>query len=674
MPYPRPVSPLSLEVLSPSASDPDVDGAIGSDDELDASARAAKRRRIEKLAEAYLQGSQLFILSASLKGPFGKGWKNPWKKDRKWNAHLSYCRDTPQGSINNSEIAVVQETEPHERRDDAASQRNLHRPRPHAVELEFDPTSSYQCGKSLANQNSKYESSGDDARRRTSTTTLQRKSKRSLSHMIGAQDYTPIHREEHSWLKKARTRTGIRNLDPPTSPSRAVATRQLDVKDRREREVSLAKRSPLISRTHRSESIRADEAPLPTRSSSAQQRVSHSDSFVKSPSAINAGSSLHVTSSSHLPTFEYRRLRNAIAADNRRSKSPGVSDLDVDNINTAVAVEALKRRDPPVVVAEEPSVCNVGTDLAASEEQRQRSITDRDVSKGSKLKDSRSVSFLGANKPPSNTTSERFPSGQGVPGNPNLADFVTSLHSTALPGGNSDYDGDTSPEAQFSTQAAVLLAQRSFQNAIDSPELNSLSASKRNLPVNSPSSSTSHPQAITPFSQINARRSQPTAGDALQMMSTQCMIDAVTPFTFSTEKKQYRHVGTLSEAVTSSHKRRKGPDSAASSQRLHENSSSPPENRMGAESVTSWANSITRSIPDQYPDANDDGDYTELMGLPLTLTGTTPPTAQDAQNGGDSFNLSQAIADAGSWLRQSWDFTRDLRKSGTTGPPSSTAA
>lgn len=672
MPYPRPVSPLSLEVLSPSATDPDIDGVIGSDDELDASARAAKRRRIEKLAESYLQGSQLFILSASLKGPFEKGWKNPWEKDRKRNAHLNYCRDTPQGSTNNSEIAVVQETELRRRKDDAASQRNLHRPKPHAVGLEFDSTSSYQRGKSLAKPSSTYELSGDDARRRTSTT-LQRKSKRPLSHTIGAQDYTPIHREEHSWLKKARTRTGIRNLDPPTSPSRAVATRQLDVKDRREREASLAKRSPLTSRTHRSESIQADESSLSTRPSSAQQCVSHSDSFVKSPSAINAGSSLHITSSSHLPTFEYRRLRNAIAADKRRSKTPGVSDLDVDNINTAVAVEALKRPDPPTVVAEEPSVCNVGTSLAASEEQGQRSITDRDVPKGSKLKDSRSVSFLGANKPPSNNTSEIFPSGQGVPGNPNLADFVTSLHSTVLPGGNSDYDGDTSPEAQFSTQAAVLLAQRSFQNAIDSPELNSLSASKRNLPVNS-LSSISHPQAITPFSQINAGRSQPTAGDALQMMSTQCMIDAVTPFTFSTEKKQYRHVGTLSEAVTSSHKRRKSPDSAVPLQRFHENSPSPPENLIGAESVMSRANSITRSIPDQYPDADDDGDYTELTGLPLTLTGTTPPTAQDAQNGGDNFNLSQAIADAGSWLRQSWDFARDLRKSGTTGPPSSTAA
>ncbi|PIG82241.1 hypothetical protein AARAC_000236 [Aspergillus arachidicola] len=48
----------------------------------------------------------------------------------------------------------------------------------------------------------------------------------------------------------------------------------------------------------------------------------------------------------------------------------------------------------------------------------------------------------------------------------------------------------------------------------------------------------------------------------------------------------------------------------------------------------------------------------------MTLTGTTPPTAQEGQQGfpgADSFNLAEAIADAGSWLQQSFDLNRDLR-------------
>lgn len=47
---------------------------------LDANQQAAKRRRIEKIAAQYLQGKRPVILSAALKGPFNGGWKNPWAK------------------------------------------------------------------------------------------------------------------------------------------------------------------------------------------------------------------------------------------------------------------------------------------------------------------------------------------------------------------------------------------------------------------------------------------------------------------------------------------------------------------------------------------------------------------------------------------------------------------
>jgi hypothetical protein len=44
--------------------------------------RQAKRRRVEEYARQYLKGDSLFIASASLKGPFPKGWVNPWRRDR----------------------------------------------------------------------------------------------------------------------------------------------------------------------------------------------------------------------------------------------------------------------------------------------------------------------------------------------------------------------------------------------------------------------------------------------------------------------------------------------------------------------------------------------------------------------------------------------------------------
>ncbi|KAF2255574.1 hypothetical protein BU26DRAFT_598451 [Trematosphaeria pertusa] len=51
-----------------------------SDEQYGPEQRAAKRRRIETIATQYLRGRTPFILSASLRGPFNKGWKNPWAK------------------------------------------------------------------------------------------------------------------------------------------------------------------------------------------------------------------------------------------------------------------------------------------------------------------------------------------------------------------------------------------------------------------------------------------------------------------------------------------------------------------------------------------------------------------------------------------------------------------
>ncbi|KAJ4306673.1 hypothetical protein N0V88_000037 [Collariella sp. IMI 366227] len=52
----------------------------GSDNE-DYSSPAERRRRCEEQAHRFLEGKPLFLLSASLRGPFDKksGWTNPWR-------------------------------------------------------------------------------------------------------------------------------------------------------------------------------------------------------------------------------------------------------------------------------------------------------------------------------------------------------------------------------------------------------------------------------------------------------------------------------------------------------------------------------------------------------------------------------------------------------------------
>ena len=78
----RPTSPLFFE---PLYTPPEETLYPGSDEEATPHEREKKRLRVETQAQQYLNGRPLFILSAGLRGPFEKGWINPWKsKERKY--------------------------------------------------------------------------------------------------------------------------------------------------------------------------------------------------------------------------------------------------------------------------------------------------------------------------------------------------------------------------------------------------------------------------------------------------------------------------------------------------------------------------------------------------------------------------------------------------------------
>lgn len=96
----RPVSPLHYEPLEPSPEDicwP------GSDDEADEGHREKKRVRVELLGKQYLEGRPLFIQSAGLRGPFDRGWVNPWAgKKRRYEEDIQ--------SFNNIDPQVVKQS------------------------------------------------------------------------------------------------------------------------------------------------------------------------------------------------------------------------------------------------------------------------------------------------------------------------------------------------------------------------------------------------------------------------------------------------------------------------------------------------------------------------------------------------------------------------------------
>lgn len=78
----RPTSPLFYEPLYISPEDVLYPG---SDEEATSDEREEKRVRVEIQGQQYLNGRPLFIQSAGLRGPFEKGWVNPWgSKKRKY--------------------------------------------------------------------------------------------------------------------------------------------------------------------------------------------------------------------------------------------------------------------------------------------------------------------------------------------------------------------------------------------------------------------------------------------------------------------------------------------------------------------------------------------------------------------------------------------------------------
>ena len=82
-PYPRPVPFIDPEE-APVLSDTIVYERWSDEVEQEAAKRASKRRkRIQDCAYAYLRDEPVLILSAGLKGPLERGWKNPWHKKKR---------------------------------------------------------------------------------------------------------------------------------------------------------------------------------------------------------------------------------------------------------------------------------------------------------------------------------------------------------------------------------------------------------------------------------------------------------------------------------------------------------------------------------------------------------------------------------------------------------------
>ncbi|KAJ5894769.1 hypothetical protein N7495_006460 [Penicillium taxi] len=663
-PYPRPVSPISLESCSLPVSDIESDDLLGSDDELDEFERAAKRQRIEKIAETYLQGSQLFMLSASLRGPFDRGWKNPWQKTRKTRAETRTSPPNIRLSKNGAGY-VVQETDLRQSkyREDLAAD-------PQLQARSNKGTSFILASKSTQKRLLKQETETNESPREL------KKSKRSSPRVVDEQSFA-----EHKsvdWLRKDKKHMSFTRFDPPSSPTPKAGHGSIDIKARRTKLHSDVPRSPTSPSQVRSpKNTTIEEQPVnsavngPTQQTrsfhlNTEKRSKVSPLKPEMPPMLNQATSSFrlIASTSQLPRFEYRQRYNDTSNPQVEQYSPvknsAIPPPSEENITNRGADDL----DEPID--------HGSTDFGPENTERVLREEERPIQLSKSLRFADDTDYAGSSTYLQTLTEpntyEELPSAQQIPALPGASDRIQSLHSTAVPNIASQQSSDTSHDTQPSTQAALMYAQKSFQNDLESPgqQYESPPSQLAMAHVGNDSLLAHETPLFRPDTSERAlpRSFKILEGDRVQAMSTQCMIDAATPFTFSTEKKP-NAARLISPKKTSPLKSRTNKSETAKARPPSRESPTNPENEDHDTFQSNMEDSKKHESGLQSDQTQLNQSTTQFTAL-QSLSGSIPPIVHDGQ-GADSFHLSQAIADAGSWLQQSFDIFKETGRPSQTG-------
>lgn len=607
---------------------------IGSDDELGEEERAAKRQRIEKLAEAHLQGRPLFILSASLKGPLDTGWKNPWKKDR---THKNTGRaerkiqDGKQRRNLRSPEKVVKETDPQpsrflksgtaEQSPVSVSSPGIRWPKAPLIRDSASPTPKGSRSKPTSMRSALSEN------RPASTSKFFAHANHDKLRPL--EDHTFDGPGSTDWLKRDGKRSNFGSMNGlPSSPT--------------------PKRSMNISNPEKTPNPLSKELLKGGKQAPVDTPISPTKRNDLTTSSFNV-----VSSTSQLPRFEYRKHRRHVSSPGPKpahkqqgSHTDGSNRLLLTSVSDVPENNTTGESDVEMADAE------------PEEEERPPPQKDQTLQLSKSLRfatdtEGAPSTYSEAQQSTEQSTYPELPSAQVLSGPLGVSDRVPSLHSTAVPKESTDMSHDTTPDTQLSTQAALLHAQRSFQDDLDSPnnelgytplgrramaEAGNDSLLAQETPLYRPGTS----ERVVPRSFRDIER------DRVQAMSTQNMIDAVSPFNFSTEKKQRFHQ-PVSPAKPPSNLRPNDPETT-------EDNPIPSQVNANPAALSKNASPPLPHSPSAQPShVNTTKSATQATSLPFALSGSTPTTAQDGQ-GAESFDCSQAIADAGSWLQQSLDF------------------
>ncbi|PGH17109.1 hypothetical protein AJ80_04984 [Polytolypa hystricis UAMH7299] len=741
MTFRRPTSPISFEALSPIPAEPLVEPS-DSEDELDDTARAAKRRRIEQLGRAYLEGKPLFILTAGLKGPFEDGWVNPWSRSRVRqgaprrsgilerrtvsapleipdSASVTYALSPqPISSARNSymasdssHVSIQPSVRNSKRREpDHRSQRDLN------VKKRKD---------NLGNL-SRSPSRVDSVARSTSVSSLQYRSE------------SYIKNTHNTWLKKDQTRLHPRVINPPRSPSPtpssrpAVLDRSMRVSRKPADRTASSKANhgsqahqPLSAVSSGFTAINVPRAPVPP---NTYQDVPDPPTSPLSVSGTRLGNvgrqhqDVPVAKGNTPPGGRSRfskpgapasaltgRGRRGVNGDSQKWKRSSMNKNSHSASHTTQLSHCLpqlgKQQNKQIYMSLGDGFIAEPEALSHSPKQnsgRSHKQGHQSASANTDIEDHCEGSFI-YHSATYRTTSYTFdqadrnsdgggstiPSAQIVPGNSKLAPPILSLYSTNPADTNNTIKNASqhqSSDDQLSTQAAVAIAQRSLQDDLATPVKAGIgllaqksgkhTGSQRRISIDHP---INQPQPVNLYTTPTGGAATPLANDLHRNdFSTQAMINAMTPYALDTAKKEPARRRSIRDRsnesdVSASHDRGvlKQPHYDTLPPRLETKHS----NMTEARSQNAPAPVSSNGHPPYVGSANTQQPHAENLSLPnssttalpftLTTTSTNSTTrhqdGQGAADGLDDFDLSQAIADAGSFL-QTWDIEKDLQQ------------
>lgn len=672
---PRPTSPLSFEPLSTSPED-----AFGSDsdNELDEGARAAKRRRIEQLGKSYLEGKQLFILSAGLKGPFDGDWKNPWKRSAsRRKKGVTQEKETPNSG-------VIPESVPR------AGEGKLSTATP------FSPATPHISDSEVGLRRGFSESRQSSVSHVITSRYFAKPARPTASAAASNRNAMGPKNTDTNWLKKGKAKLDHRAINSRKSPSPTPAYRpgsrqRSDGEPAETRETNTSSREIIYERrisgftpVNAPAKHAAPPPPPPVPEKPVQKprkprekatTEKDGDQFSKplAPASAQRGGrrggggrggkkkqptpapaendtdrrgSLHIAPpAAHLPEFEYYRTKKSKYLDTVLNDEgpPPAQDTQSTEAQSSHTQSFEKSRQ---------TVEKSGTDAAMPE----------------KTANSKSnPSAQNSHDPAITAESDHITSAQVVP-HPTRSDLAFSLNYTdaALSAENTAESPHDTSDDGFSTQAAVAHAQKTLQDDLVSPE--------KATPARTDRAQT--PLQITPFHMFQtpsrgaARNARQSTGG--QPTSTQAILNAISPFDLSTVKKTHPVAPHEGEG--------EGDDTVIGPKQKAVSFESPTEsrNKSGPANTTSTSQQSHRSwddvvgLPTRRPSISNPPKPSEGKDTSARSTGTALPWPPSASTGGtkpqdgqghdwlDNFDFNGAFAEAGSFLRQSFEYEQDL--------------